>query len=444
MKKVIKKRLYGKIGKAIFIFSALILPLLYQESSFGQENRVLSIKIASPINPVSAEFILNSIKQAGEEKYEAIVIELDTPGGLVDSMRNIVKGINQSNVPVIVYVSPSGARAASAGTFITMAAHVAAMAPGTNIGAAHPVTLHGDMSPTMAEKATNDLVAFIKSIAATRGRNEKWAEDAVRKSVSVTDKEALSLNVVDLIADNVQDLLKKADGRKVTINGKELQLHTKDARATESEMGARLKVLSVISDPNVAYILMLIGLFGIFFEISNPGSLFPGIIGGVSLILSFYAMNTLPVNYAGLLLIILAIILFILEIKIVSHGALALGGIISMIMGSLMLFEKTSPYAKLSIQLIVLAALTTAAFFLTIVGMAYRAWKRKPVTGVEGLAAMVGKARTDITSTDGTVFVHGELWRAQSEVPIEKGKEVVVISVDGLKLNVKAKSAEKT
>jgi membrane-bound serine protease (ClpP class) len=432
------------IYKTILFCAALVFFLFYRDISFGKESQVLSIKVVAPINPVSSEFINKSIQEANDGKYEAIVIELDTPGGLVESMRDIVKGINASGVAVIVYVSPSGARAASAGVFITMAAHVASMAPGTNIGAAHPVNMHGSMDETMAKKATNDLVAFIKSIADSRGRNAKWAEDAVSKSVSITSNEALSLNVVDLIADNVVDLLKKVDGRKVTVNGKEVTLNTKNARITPSEMGGRLKILSVISDPNVAYILMLIGFYGIFFEITNPGALFPGIVGGVSLILSFYAMNTLPVNYAGLLLIILAIVLFILEIKIVSHGALAIGGIVSMAIGSVMLFEKASPYAKLSIQLVIMAVFTTAVFFLVLMSLAYKAWRRKPVTGVEGLIGLVGKAKTDVSSTDGMVQVHGELWKAQSEDLIEKGKEVIVVSVSGLKLNVKAKTSENT
>ncbi len=394
------------------------------------------ITVQGVINPVSSEYIEKSIEEANEQGMEALVIELDTPGGLDTSMRSIIKVINVSEVPVVVYVAPSGARAASAGVFITMAAHIAAMAPGTNIGAAHPVGIGGKMDKTMVEKVTNDAVAYIKSIAERRGRNVKWAEDAVRKSVSVTAREALKLGVIDLVTKDLEGLLDGIDGMKVKTPAGEKVLHTRGASVVRKEMGLRLKILALISNPNIAYILMLLGFYGLFFEFTNPGSIFPGVVGGICLILAFYAFQTLPVNYAGLLLIILAVILFILEVKITSGGILTIGGIISMIIGSIMLFESPGPFLELSIYLIVPAVLITAFFFSVTVGLAVKAWKRKPVTGVEGLTGLEGVAHTDVFK-DGMVLVHGEYWRAYSDEPIKKGERVIVESVSGLRIKVR-------
>jgi len=395
------------------------------------------INVNGVINPVSAEFIGKSIRKANENKVEALVIELDTPGGLDTSMRSIVKDIVASGVPVIVYVSPGGSRAASAGVFITLAAHVAAMAPGTNIGAAHPVGIGEKMDKTMAEKATNDAVAYIKSIAEQRGRNAKWAEDAVRKSVSATEKDALKEHIIDLVAKDLNALLSDVDGQQVQTAYGTKVLHTRNAAVIREEIGIRQKILNLISDPNIAYILMLLGFYGLFFELTNPGSLFPGVIGSICLILAFYAFQTLPVNYAGLLLIILAIILFILEIKIVSHGILTIGGVIAMVIGSLMLFEPSSPFIKLSFYVILPAVLVTALFFTVTISLAIKAYRRKPVTGAEGLIASPGTAETDITDTGGTVLLHGERWAAYSDEHISKDEHIIVISVSGLKVKVR-------
>lgn len=401
-----------------------------------QKKEVMVITVQGVINPVTSEFIEKNIKKANQKAADVLVVELDTPGGLDTSMRSIIKAINGSDIPIVVYIAPPGARAASAGVFITMAAHVAAMAPGTNIGAAHPVGLGEKMDKTMIEKATNDAVAYIKSIAERRGRNAKWAEDAVRQSVSATSKEALKLNVIDLIATNTDELLSKINGRKVeTVAGKRMLL-TKNSTIQREQMGLRLKILSVISDPNVAYILMLLGFYGLFFELTNPGSIFPGVLGGISLILAFYSFQTLPVNYAGLMLIVLAIIMFILEVKITSHGVLTIGGIISMVIGSLMLFESPGPFLKLSVALIIPAVLITALFFTLTVGLAIKAWRQKPVTGTEGLIGLEGVAHTDI-SENGMALVHGEYWRAYSDEPVRKGDKVKVESVSGLKIKVK-------
>lgn len=428
------------IAPLIFFMAIFISALSYseaQKSKIQKNNVVMVITVNSVISPVSAEYIGKKIKKANEQKVEALVIELDTPGGLDTSMRDIVKNIIGSEVPVIVYVAPSGARSASAGVFITLAAHIAAMAPGTNIGAAHPVGVGEKMDKTMAEKATNDAAAYIKSLAERTGRNAKWAEDAVRKSVSATEKEALKEKIIDIVSKDLNALLSAVNGRKVkTIMGDKI-LKTENANVVREEMSLRHKILDFITNPNVAYMLMLLGFYGLFFELTSPGAIFPGVLGGICLILAFYAFQTLPVNYAGLLLIILAIILFVLEIKIVSHGVLTIGGIISMVLGSLMLFESPGPFMKLSLFLILPAVIATALFFTVVLGLAYKAYKRKPVTGAEGLVGLEGVANTDITKDGGMASLHGELWSAYSDEIISKGEKIIVESVTGLKVKVK-------
>jgi membrane-bound serine protease (ClpP class) len=426
--------------KNIFSVGLLfIVIVLYPSLFFSEEPKrdVMVITLNGVINPVASEYIGKSIKIANEKKVEALVIELDTPGGLDTSMRQIVKDIISSEVPVVVYVSPSGSRAASAGVFITLAAHIAAMAPGTNIGAAHPVSVGGKMDKVMAEKATNDAAAYIKSLADRNGRNAKWAEDSVRKSISATAEEALKLGVIDFVSKDLKSLLSDMNGKKVrTVMGEKI-LKTANANVIREEMGFRQKILNLISDPNVAYILMLLGFYGLFFELTNPGSIFPGVMGGISLILAFYAFQTLPVNYAGLLLIILAIILFVLEIKIVSHGVLTIGGIISMVIGSIMLFESPAPFMKLSLYVILPAVVITTLFFTLIIGLAVKAHRRKPVTGPEGLLGAEGVASTDITKDGGMVLLHGERWAAYSDEPISKNEKVKVEAVLRLKVKVK-------
>ncbi len=420
------------------ILIALFLFLTTAPQSFPDRSSVMVLSVNSVINPVSAEYIEKGIAKANEQGHTAVMIRLDTPGGLDTSMRTIIKAITSSFIPVIVYVAPSGARAASAGVFITMAAHVAAMAPGTNIGAAHPVGMGGKMDKTMQEKATNDAVAYIKSIAEKRNRNLEWAEDAVRKSVSATDSEALKLKIIDVRADNIQDLLEKIDGRTVeTVSGKRT-LATKGSTTVQEEMNWRLRFLAIISDPNIAYILMLLGFYGLFFELTNPGAIFPGVLGGICLILAFYSFQTLPVNYAGVILIILGIIMFVLEIKIVSYGVLTIGGIISMLIGSIMLFDRAGPFIKLSLGTIIPVIVVTVLFFSIAVRFAYKAWKSKPVTGKEGLEGLEGEALSDIYE-DGMVLVHGEYWKAYSDTSIPKGARVVVESVEGLTIKVKKK-----
>src|SRR4030066_1247989 len=405
-------KIIKKIGIYSFFFTLLLSSLLYTAE---EGKHVNIITIDGVIGPVSSRIIVDAIKASVKDGAEALIIELNTPGGLDESMRIIIKEILNSDVPIIVYVSPSGSRAASAGVFITLAAHIAAMAPGTNIGAAHPVGLGEKMDKTMAEKATNDAAAYIKSLADKRGRNAKWAEDAVRKSISATESEALKEHIIDLVSKDINSLLSDIDTKKVkTVMGENV-LSTKNAVMVREEMGFRYRILNLISDPNIAYMLMLLGFYGLFFELTNPGAIFPGVLGGISLILAFYAFQTLPVNYAGFLLIILAIILFILEVKIISHGVLTIGGVIAMVIGSLMLFESPAPFMKLSLAIILPAVFITTLFFSLTFGLAYKAYKRKPVTGSEGLTGAKGVAYTEITKDGGMVLLHGERWSAYSD-----------------------------
>mgnify|MGYP005835648205 FL=1 len=417
----------------------VLLGFLAAPEPYTQEKQpVLEIEVDGIINPATARFITESIDQAARMGAQCLVIKLDTPGGLMDSMRLVVKKELASSVPIIVYVAPSGARAASAGVFITLAAHIAVMAPGTHIGAAHPVTLgEGKESKTMTEKIVNDTVSSIKSIAKTRGRNVDWAEKAVTKSVSITDEEALKLNVIDFISPDLQDLLAKVDGKVIKLEGGLTRtLHTKGVRPRSVQMSWRYKILDIISNPTIAYILLMLGIYGVFFELSNPGAILPGVVGGIFLILAFFALQMLPINFAGLALILFAVILFIAEIKVVSHGLLAVGGVISLFLGSLMLIESPTEYMRISLGVIIPAVVVSAAFFVFAVTMAIRARLKKPTTGREGLVGEIGTAETDL-SPEGKVHVHGEYWNAMSETPIEKGSRVLVVGTVNLKLKVK-------
>ena len=425
------------LKKYFILLLAVLSLILIAGRSFAD---IIVISAEGVVNPVMSEFISKSIDDAAEKNSELVVIELDTPGGLDTSMRSIVKKIISSTVPVAVHVSPSGARAASAGVFITMSAHIASMAPGTNIGAAHPVGVGGKMDEDMAKKAANDAAAYIRSIAEKKKRNAEWAEKAVRESVSITEKEALELKVIDLVSTDTAALLEAIDGRTVETAAGEITVRTKGIKVLHREMSMRHRILDIISDPNIAYILMLLGFYGLFFEMTNPGAIFPGVIGAISLILAFYSFQTLPVNYAGLMLIVLAIILFILEIKVTSYGILSIGGLISMFIGSLMLFESPLPFFTLSLKVILPGVILTTLFFTLTVFLVVKAYRQKPLTGSEGLAGMEGKAKTAIHK-DGQVFVHGELWGAWSDEPIGAGEKIVVESMEHLKLKVKKLSA---
>jgi membrane-bound serine protease (ClpP class) len=424
---------------AIYLILAINLGLVSQTEEPTKVKKAVVISVDGTINPSSAEYINSGIKQALENSAECLIIKLNTPGGLLKSTRIIVTDILDSEIPVVVFVYPGGSQAASAGVFITLAAHIAAMAPGTNIGAAHPVTMQGEQDSIMNEKATNDAAAFIRTISEKRARNIQWAEDAVRKSVSITETEALKGRVIDTIAISVQDLLEKINGKEISLSSGKKVLDTKNAEVINIEMNFQEKILDLLSDPNIAYILFMIGIYGIMFELYNPGSIFPGVIGGISLIVAFYSLHTLPVNYAGLALIIFAVILFIAEIKVVSHGLLTIGGIISLILGSIMLIdtESTLEVIKISWQVILVIVIFTSAFFIFAIGFGIKAQSRKPTTGIEGIIGEIGETISNL-EPEGQIRVHGELWNAESlDGAISKGTKVKVTQVSNLKLMVR-------
>jgi len=420
------------------IVSLLILNLLFLViTSYAQSKQVDVVTIDGIINPVVAEFLTKAIKRSTEQDAECLIIQMDTPGGLDLSMRSIIKEMMGADIPIIVYVSPGGARAASAGAIITIAADIAVMSPGTNIGAAHPVALGGgEMGDEMAAKVENDAAAYVESIAIKRNRNKEWAIQAVRESVSIGAEEALEKNVIDIIASDLSDLLTQIDGREVKTAAGSKVLATKGSTIAYIEMGLREKVLDTLSNPNISYILMMVGLLGLYFELSNPGAIFPGIIGGICLILAFFAFQTLPVNYAGILLIILSLILFILEIKVTSFGMLTVGGIIALTLGSLMLFDSSVPFARVSLDVIIPVVVITSSCCALIVLLAIKAHRRKPTTGREGLLQAQGITKSTL-DPEGKVFIHGEYWDAVSSEPIPEGTRVEVLEVQDSILKVK-------
>ena len=419
----------------IFYLAVMLVFFAGTNIVFAEQSEVYIIQVADAISPGTADFIKSGIKTAEENGAACVIIELDTPGGLAESMRVIVQNILASRVPVVVFVYPGGARAASAGVMITMAADVAAMAPGTNIGAAHPVGAGGkDIDGSMSEKVINDMVAQAKSVAEKRGRNAKWVEDAIRESVSVTETEALKENIIDLIATDTNDLIKQLNGREIKDRG---ILKLDDVKKVTIKETLRTKILKTISNPNIAYILMMIGLAGLYFEFSHPGSIFPGVIGAIALILAFFAMQTLPVNYAGILLIVLAIIFFIMEMKIASYGLLSVAGVVSLLLGSLMLFKGSAPEMKLSLQVVLPTIILISGFFVAVAGLVFRAQISKPMTGSTGLVGEIGIVKKALTP-EGKVFVHGELWNARAKEPIDKDAKVRVVQVVNLILEVES------
>lgn len=385
------------------------------------------------ISPATSSYFLRTIAIAEKEEAICLIVKLDTPGGLDASMREITKRILNAEIPVVIYVAPKGARAASAGVFILYASHVAAMAPGTNVGAAHPVNMGGEkLDSVMIEKVTNDAVAYLKAIAKEKGRNIIWAEEAIRESASIDAETAFKKGVCDLIASDVDDLISKLHRQNVQVGGTVVTLDTESKSVRDIPMTFKENILLILTNPTVAYILLLLGVYGLFFELQRPGMIFPGVVGGICIILGFYALQLLPVNYAGVALIIMSAILFILEIYITSHGLLTIGGIISLVFGSLILFESDVPFLRLSWEVIVMAVVIIAVFFIFILAMGIRAQFKRKVTGKEGLNGEMGEARTDITAKGGTVFVHGEYWNAVSDVPIKKGSRIKVLSSENM------------
>jgi membrane-bound serine protease (ClpP class) len=421
--------------------TVILAVIVFAFSAYSQESRIIyHIKIDGSINPSTSDYIHRSIEEAKIKNAECLVIELNTPGGLLKSTRYIVTDLLTSPIPVIVFVSPSGSQAASAGVFITLASNIAVMAPGTNIGASHPVNTQGGMDSVMSEKVTNDAAAFIRSISEKRKRNVQWAEDAVRKSVSITETEALKDSVIDLIANDMNDLLQKIDGREVeTSTGKKI-LSTKNYTIVNFEEGWFHKILGIISDPNIAYILMMIGMWGIILEFYHPGGILPGVVGVICIVLGLYGLHTLPVNYAGLALILLAIILFIAEIKITSYGMLTVGGVICLFLGSMMLIDTSSPLEAaidISMSVVITTVVIISLLFMLLAWLVIQAHKRKAMTGESGMLGEIGEVFEDITGGIGTVRIMGELWKAESDENIPKGSKVKVSGVRDLTIRVR-------
>jgi len=398
---------------------------------------VLKIVVHDTIHPISDEFIGRALEQAEREHDEAVIIELSTPGGLVDSTRSIIQKILASPVPVIVYVAPSGARAASAGFFILEAADIAAMAPGTNTGAAHPVVFGGEkMDDVMKAKMENDAAAFMRSFVSKRGRNVELAESAVRQSKSFTDQEALKDHLIDVIAPDVPELLKQLDGRKVTrFNGSTAVLHLANQRVQSLDMSLKQRILDFIMDPNVAFILFAIGMLALYVEFNHPGVILPGVVGFVFILLAIFAFNILPTRYAALILIVAAFVLFILDAKFATHGVLTVGGIALMILGALLLVD--APIPEMRVRLVTALTVSVPIGLITVflVGLVIKARRSKVVTGQQGLIGEIGVAQSAL-QPEGKVFVHGELWDAVSSANIAPGARVVVKRVDGLRLEV--------
>jgi membrane-bound serine protease (ClpP class) len=414
----------------------LLLILFLVVSPAHSKDLVIVVKISGPINPAVAEYVSHEISQANADQEALIVLHMDTPGGLDTSMRQIIKKIQGSQVPVASFVAPSGSRAASAGTFITIASHIAAMAPGTNIGAAHPVNMMGgEQAKTMEQKVVNDAAAYIRSLAELRKRNARWAELAVVKSVSISAEEAKRLNVIDFIAGDVKALALAVDGREIQVASGSVTLKTGDLPIVYHEMNPRQRFLDIISNPNVAYILMMLGLVGLYFELSSPGLILPGVIGAISLILALYAMQTLPINYAGLLLILFGVILFIAEINIMSYGLLSVSGVISIFLGSTMLIDSDDPALQISRAILYPTLGMTVVLSIGIIVFATRTRNLKKQGGIEGMLGETGLVKESL-NPHGRVLIHGELWEAECEGEIAEGENVSVDSVEGLKIKV--------
>jgi membrane-bound serine protease (ClpP class) len=452
---------------------------LAQDAAPGTRGQALLLEVKGPIGPAVSDFVVRGIEQAEHSGAKLVILRMDTPGGLDTSMRTIIHKILASSVPVATYVAPGGSRAASAGTYILYASHIAAMAPATNLGAATPVQIGGPGLPgggggepeqkpqggeqqkqgseqgqaqdekqksasggsAMEHKIVNDAVAYIRGLAKLRGRNAEWAEQAVREAASLTAEDALQKHVIDVIAPDVDSLLAKIDGRTVQVNGHDEVLHTKDLTVRVIEPDWRTRLLAIITNPNVAYILMLLGVYGLFFELANPGSILPGVLGAISLLLALYAFQVLPVNYAGLGLILLGIAFMVAEVFVPSFGALGIGGAVAFVVGSVILMETEVQAYTISMPLIVVVALVSVAFFISVMTMAVRQRKRGVVSGQEHMIGNVGEA-VDEFDERGRVWLEGELWDARTSAPVARGQRVRVRSVHGLTLDVEPLSEE--
>ncbi len=431
------KRIKNNLPILLFI---LIFILLVASLSLAQPvSEIYALTLEGTINPITAQYIVDGIREAENNQAECVIIQMDTPGGLDDSMRKIIKEMLNASVPVIIYIAPQGARAASAGAFIALAANIAAMAPGTNIGAAHPVAMgEGEIDEETKSKIVNDAAAYIKTIANNRNRNEDMAEKFVRESISITEQEALENNIIEFVANNTDDLIFMIDGVKVTTAEEDKKLSTTGKEIIEYKMSVKDLFLHSLTNPNIAYILLFLGIYGILGEFSNPGTLFPGIFGGICLILAFVAFQMIPINFAGVILIVLGIILFIFEIYTPTFGLLTIGGITSLTLGSFMLTKDMAPFLQISSGVIIAMVVATGIFFIFAVTKGIKIQWRKPISGKENMVGMIGSARTNL-NPDGQIFIHGEIWQATSfgGTHIKKGEKVVVISLEGLRLIVK-------
>jgi membrane-bound serine protease (ClpP class) len=413
---------------------------VFAQSKDAAAPHVDLIAIDGSINPAVDDFIRESIARAKNNGARALIIQLDTPGGLLTSTRTSVKEMLGAQVPVMVWIGPSGAGAGSAGVFITLAAHVAAMAPGTNIGAAHPVAGSGqDVKGVMGEKIENFTASFSESIAQKRGRNAEWAIQAVRKSVAITESDALKKNVIDIVAKDIQDLLRQADGRKVDLDGKMQVLALKDAKVTRHEMSSKQKVLNILADPNIAYLLMMAGLLGLYMEFSHPGVIFPGVIGAICLLLALASFQLLPLNYTGLSLIALGVGLLVAEMFVPSFGFLGIGGIIALAIGSLFLFDTESSDLIVDKSIVFTAVGTVGAIMLALSYLVFKSQKLTQTTGMEGLIGEIGEVRVKLTPV-GKVFVHGEYWNAEADAEIDAPEKIEVVGYQGMRLKVRRSS----
>ncbi|TFG55298.1 MAG: nodulation protein NfeD [Candidatus Aminicenantes bacterium] len=415
------------------VISLLLGPVLVSAS-------VLKIRVDAPIHPATAEYIIQSIEKADRDDAELIILTLNTPGGLDTSMREIIEKIVNARTPVAAFVGPSGARSASAGFFIALACDIFAMAPGTNTGAAHPVGISitgQSMDKTMEDKVTNDAAAYIRTLAEKRGRNMRMAEDAVRKSLSYTEKEALDGGLIDIIAKTEEEIVDRFDGKSIKrFDGSLRTLALLGKPVISLPMTFRQKFLMTVANPNLAYILLMIGLLGLYFEFAHPGAILPGVLGGISLLLAVFAFQILPINYVGLGLVLLAVILFILEVKVQSFGMLAVGGIAAMIIGSLMLIKAPIDELRPSLRFVIPVALGVSLIVVFLLTLVFRAQARRSFSGREGMIGEMGTARTDLAPS-GKVFVHGELWTAEAEEPVRTGEKVKVLEfLEGLKIKV--------